>query len=309
MTLQQLEYFVAICETQNFVKASEKCFVTQPALSLALQKLEDELAVKLIDRQKHPVEITSIGKKLLDEVKKAIKNIKQIKDMVLEEQNIDSGKFTLGVIPTVATYIVPMLFAKQNSDYQNIELVLKERTTEQCVLEIMKGELDAALLAMPLNLDGFAEYPIYYEKFYAYVSNSRKYRHKFIELDKIDIRELWLLEEEHCLRGQITNLCQMKQNDEKSIKYESGSIETLLNIVDYNKGLTIIPEMNAMALPEERQEHLRFFKNNNAVREIGLIVSEQYVRKKLLNAVVEIVKKVVPKSMQNQQLKRYAIPL
>ncbi|GHV34199.1 transcriptional regulator [Bacteroidia bacterium] len=309
MTIQQIEYLIAIDETKNFVKASEKCFVTQPALSLAVQKLEDELGVKLIDRTKHPVELTSIGKKLVLQAKKVVLQFGQIKEIVAEEVNSCSGKFSLGVIPTVATYIVPMLFATQNTDYQNIELIIRERTTENCIAEIRNGELDAALLATPLYLNDIVEYPIYYEKFYAYVSHDKKFHQKHIDLNKVSLDDLWLLEEEHCLRGQIINLCRMKRESLSPIKYESGSIETLLNIVDNNKGLTIIPEMNAMSLSEERQDNLRFFKNTTAVREISLIVSEQYIRKKLLSSIIEMIKKTVPKSMQDPQLKRFSVPL
>jgi LysR family hydrogen peroxide-inducible transcriptional activator len=280
---------------------------------MMIQKLEEELNVKIFDRSKHPVEPTDIGKRVINQARISLTYFKQIKDVVENEQNTVKGVFKLGIIPTIAPYLVPVILEKQNSKYKDIELILKENTTNNLISEIQKGIMDGGLMAGPLNYPELMEYPLYYEKFYAYVSPlDEKYQKKKINLDEIDINEVWLLENEHCLRGQIERLCQMKREaagGNVSVKYESGSIDTLIHIVDYNHGITIIPEMHAMGLSEDKQENLREFENVTAVREVSLIISKEYVRKAMLQIILEIIKSSVPKSMQNPELKQYAVNL
>jgi LysR family hydrogen peroxide-inducible transcriptional activator len=313
MNIQQLEYIIAVDNFRHFAKAAEMCYVTQPTLSMMIQKMEEELNVKIFDRSKHPVEPTDIGKQIINQAHISLTHFKQIRDIVENEQNIVSGTFKLGIIPTIAPYLVPAILEKHNSKYKDIELILKENTTNNLISDIQKGVIDGGLMAGPLNRPELMEYPLYYEKFYAYVSPlDEKYREKKINLDKIDINDVWLLENEHCLRGQIERLCRMKQTaagENASVKYESGSIDTLVHIVDYNYGITIIPEMHAMGLSEDRQENLREFENITAVREVSLIVGKEYVRKAMLQVVLEIIKSSVPKSMQNPELKQYVVNL
>ncbi|MDR3338812.1 MAG: hydrogen peroxide-inducible genes activator [Candidatus Symbiothrix sp.] len=314
MNIQQLEYVIAVDNFRHFARAAEVCFVTQPTLSMMIQKLEEELDVKIFDRTKHPVEPTAIGKQIIEQAHISLKHFKQIKEIVENEQNIVKGSFKLGIIPTIASYLVPILLQKHHADNNEIELTLKETTTHNMINDILKGTLNGGILAGPLHYPGLSEYPLYYEKFYAYVSpQDESYREKEIDLDKIDITDVWLLENEHCLRGQIERLCQLKKKsttaDTSFVRYESGSIDTLINVVDYNPGITIIPEMHAMGLSEEKQENLRPFKNRSAVREVSLVVSNEYVRKTMLNKILDIIKDSVPKSMQNPELKAYVVDL
>ena len=313
MNIQQLEYVIAVDNFRHFAKASEVCCVTQPTLSMMIQKMEEELNVKIFDRSKHPVEPTAIGKQVIDQARISLMHVKRIKDIVENEQNIVEGVFKLGIIPTIAPYLVPAILEKQNSKCNNIELILKENTTNHLISDIQKGTTDGSLMAGPLNHPDLVEYPLYYEKFYAYVSPlDAKYQEKKINLDKIDINEVWLLENEHCLRGQIERLCRKKRKaagKNTSIKYESGSIDTLIHIVDYNHGITIIPEMHAMGLSEDKQENLREFENITAVREVSLVINKEYVRTAMLQVILEIIKSAVPKSMQNPELKQYAVDL
>jgi LysR family hydrogen peroxide-inducible transcriptional activator len=314
MNVQQLEYIIAVDNFRHFAKAAEVCHVTQPTLSMMIQKMEEELDVKLFDRSKHPIEPTSIGKQIIEQARISLRHFKQIKEIVENEQNVVSGSFKLGIIPTIASYLVPVLLNKHNTGYSEIDLTLKESTTNDLIGELINGTLDGGILAGPLNHSGMVEYPIYYEKFYAYVSPLNAYNEKEIDLNKVDINTVWLLENEHCLRGQIERLCKLKKSSESdsllhTIKYESGSIDTLINVVDYNPGITIIPEMHAMGLSEEKQENLREFKDLTAVREVSLVVSKDYVRKTMLNIILEIIKSSVPKSMQNSALKAYVVDI
>jgi LysR family hydrogen peroxide-inducible transcriptional activator len=314
MNVQQLEYVIAVDNFRHFAKAAETCFVTQPTLSMMIQKLEDELNVKIFDRTKHPVEPTSIGEQIIAQARVSLKYFKQIKEVVENEQHLAKGSFKLGIIPTIASYLVPVLLHNRNSAYGDIDLTLKDTTTANIIKEVLNGTLDGGVLAGPLNHPGLIEYPVYYEKFYAYVSPlDTIYTEKEIDLDNIDINSVWLLENEHCLRGQIERLCNLKRKSAAegahTIRYESGSIDTLIQVVDYNPGFTIIPEMHAMGLSEEKQENLRTFKNTTAVREVSLVVSKEYVRKTMLNIILEIVRSSVPKSMQNPQLKEFVVDL
>lgn len=313
MNIQQLEYILAVDHFRHFAKAAEVCNVTQPTLSMMIQKLEDELDVKIFDRTKHPTEPTAIGRKVIEQSRIALKHLGQIREVVANEQNVAKGRFRMGIIPTIASYLVPAMLEKQQQDYNEIELVLKEATTQQLIREILNGTLDGGILAGPLNHGELEEHPVYYEKFYAYVSPlDELYKEKTIDLERIDINDVWLLENEHCLRGQIERLCQMKKRlpeGKAAIRYESGSIETLIHVVDYNPGITIIPEMHAMGLSEEKQENLRSFKDMTAVREVSLVVSRDYVRRTLLNRILEIIRRSVPKSMQNPDLKAFVVDL
>ncbi|MDR1345974.1 MAG: hydrogen peroxide-inducible genes activator [Bacteroidales bacterium] len=312
MNKQQLEYIIALDNFRHFVKASEACLVTQPTLSMMIQKLEEELNVRIFDRSKHPIEPTPVGIQIIAQARTALKHFNQIKEIVENEQQVASGSFTLGIIPTIATFLVPSILQKQQKKYQNIELVLKEYTTANMIPAIVNGTLDGGILAGPLNHAELKEYPLYYEKLYAYVSpKDALYKKKAIDLDTIDIRNIWLLDNVHCLSGQIERLCQKQKNEPSfgNITYKSGNIETLIHIIDYNFGITIIPEMHAMSLTEEQQENLRPFKNRTAVREVVLACSHAYIRKTMLNAIMDMVKSSVPKSMKNPMLQEFVIGL
>lgn len=310
MNIQQLEYIIAVDNLRHFARAAETCCVTQPTLSMMIQKLEDELEVKIFDRSKHPIEPTSVGERIIEQARVLMRNFDLLKEIATNEQNTLNGSFRLGIIPTIASYLVPVLLQKHRDDCCGIELTLKEYTTNNLINEILTGKLDGGILAGPLNNPELTEIPLYYEKFYAYVSPSdESYAEKEIDLDAIDVNRIWLLENEHCLRKQIEYLCKMKERKSGSqgLKYESGSIETLIHVVDYNSGITIIPEMHAISLDEERQDNLRTLKNRLAVREVNLAISGNYVRKAMLNVILNIVRNSIPKSMQNPDLKEFSL--
>ena len=310
MTIQQLEYIIAVDNYRHFAKAAEACFVTQPTLSMMIQKLEDELGVKIFDRRSNPVEPTDVGKLVLEQARTSVCHFNQVKEVVNNEMNILTGDFKLGIIPTVATYIVPELLRTVGAAGTGINLIMQETPTPLIIEYILNGKLDGGLAATPLSNPMLMEIPIYYEKFYAYTSPLDSYAEdKEIDMASIDVCNLWLLENIHCLRGQALNLCQRRQEGIgcRTAKYESGSLDTLISIVDCNGGLTIIPEMAAMGLSEEKQSNLRNIKGNTSVREISLIVSKDFVRRNVANAIVDMIKKSVPKSMQDSGLKEYTV--
>ncbi|MDR0394536.1 MAG: hydrogen peroxide-inducible genes activator [Tannerella sp.] len=310
MTIQQLEYIIAVDNYRHFAKAAEACYVTQPTLSMMIQKLEDELEVKVFDRMVQPVAPTEIGAKIIKQAHTSIYHFNQIKELVNNERNVLAGDFKLGVIPTIASYLVPELLHFIQQSQTEINLLMQEIPTYVMVENILNGKIDGGLAATPLKHPRLVEIPIYYEKFYVYLSSGDALSdEEEIDLKDIDIRRVWLLNDIHCLRGQVEVLCKRKkENDrEQTAHYESGSLDTLINIVDYNGGLTIIPEMTAMGLPEEKQNNLRKIKGDISVREISLVVSRDFVRQKMANAIVDMIRKSVPKSMLDHELKKFVV--
>jgi len=310
MNIQQLEYIVAVDKLRHFVNAAEACNVTQPTLSMMIRRLEEELDVQIFDRSDVPVQTTEIGSLLIRQAEKALKEINKMKEIVEDKKQLLTGTFNLGIIPTIAPYLVPELLRNKDLKCKELALGLTENISGNIIAEILEGKLDGGLMATPLNNSDLLEYPIYYEKFYAYVSPLEKaYKEKEIDLDKVDIDHFWMFESIHYLRGQVERLCrkQKDKNDHRKVRYEAGNITTLINVVDMNAGMTIIPEMAAMSLSEEQQDNLKDFKNLTAVREVSLVVRKDYIRQNVLSKIMEIIADSVPNSMKNPELKQFAI--
>lgn len=310
MTIQQLEYIIAVDNHRHFAKAAEACFVTQPTLSMMIQKLEDELGVKVFDRLIQPVKPTEIGQHIIDQARISIRHFYHIKEIVDNEKGILSGDFKLGIIPTIAAYLVPELLHQVSESETNINVIMQEIPTPRIIESLLNGKLDGGLLVTPLNNPMLVEIPVYYERFYAYVSPQESFfEMEEVDLAEINIQNVWLLDNIHCMRGQVLNLCKRKKEagTQQTVHYESGSLDTLISIVDSNGGLTVIPEMMAMGLSEDRQGNLRRIKGVTAVREVSLVVHKNFVRQKMANSIMNIVKTVIPKSMQDPELKKYVV--
>lgn len=313
MNIQQLEYIIAVDNHRHFAKAAEASFVTQPTLSMMIQKLEDELGVKIFDRSQLPVQPTQIGTQIINQARVIISQVKQIKEIIQEEKGVVKGTFRLGIIPTIAPYLLPKLMKTHEENGFDIELVIEETTTAQIIDKILNGSLDGAILATPLKNDKIKEHPIYYERFYAYVSprETSLYAKKGLEEDDLNINKLWLLEEVHCFRSQILRICKTRKrkNSPTLFTYEAGSINTLINIVDNNSGLTIIPEMAIDELNEKQKENVRPLKGITPVREISLITRKEFLRDRVINIIIDEVKKSVPTELTNLDLKKFVVDI
>jgi len=310
MNIQQLEYIIAVDRYRHFVNAAEACFVTQPTLSMMIRKLEEELDVQIFDRSDVPVKTTKIGRSIIDQAKISLQQINRIKELVDDERKSLAGTFSLSIIPTIAPYLVPELLYQKARTCTELTLVLKENITSHIITNILNGTIDGGLMATPLKHPDLIEYPIYYEKFYAYVHPSDiLHKEKEIDIASLDIDNVWLLESVHCFRGQIERLCRKEEDfkEHQQVRYQARSINTLINVVDLNSGITVIPEMAAMSLSEERQGNLRAFKGKAVVREVSLVVSKEFIRRNMLNKIMEIVGDVVPKSMKDPELKQFVV--
>ena len=309
MTLQQLEYILALDKTRHFVKAAEMCGVTQPTLSAMVQKLEDELDSKIFDRAQHPIEPTEIGRKILKQAQVVLFHAGQLKAEVEAERGSLSGTLNLAMIPTVAPYLLPRFIGDFIKNQPTITLKISEMRTETILEKLRIAEIDMAILATPLDIPNVWEIPLYYERFVAYVSPSAPiYAQQEFSASNMPLDHLWVLEEGHCLRNQVFNFCQKETAPQTAI-YEAGSIDTLVKIVDFNNGYTIIPQLHVDLLSEEQKKNLRPIANPEALREISIIIRTDFVREGLLNAVAECVKRIIPQDMLDKRLKKFTIKL
>lgn len=308
MNIQQMEYIVALDTHRHFVKAAQSCGVSQPTLSTLINKLEEELDTVIFDRSCHPIRPTAIGEQIINQARVVLYNLSQLKELSLSEREQNSGSLKLGVIPTVAPYILPKLFQEMRMSHPQINLQVTEQQTHIIIEQLRKAELDMAILATPLYHEDILEIPLYYEKFLAYISpQDQLYQSSEIEASQMPTKHLWVLKEGHCMRNQIFNFCD--GTSDYNGFYEAGSITTLVNIVDANGGYTIIPELHRSLLHREQQDNIREFGESSPVREISLIIRQDYVRQRMVNSLVDAVKAIIPDSMIDARLKKFAVKL
>lgn len=285
MTLVQLTYVVAVDNFRHFAEAADYCHVTQPTLSMQLHKLEQELGVKLFDRSKQPVMPTESGKDVIAQARKILAEADALHNMVTEKQGMHSGELKVGIIPTLAPYLLPLFVQSFTQKYPKVKLSVQELTTEVIVSRLREGRLDVAILVTPLAEKGITEHVLFYEKLVAYVSkkNSLFKKHYLLSKD-IDPRKLWLLEEGHCFRSQIVNLCELQKMSREGnyFEYEAGSIETLRRMVELNDGITILPELATVDLRPGQLQLLREFKKPAPMREVSIVVHRDFVKKRLV---------------------------
>ncbi len=308
MTITQLEYVVAVATYKSFVSAAEKCFVTQPTLSMQIQKLEDELGIKLFDRNKHPIAITAMGEAIVEQARKILSECEKINELIQSQQSTVSGAFRLAVIPTIAPYIIPGLLEMYNEKYPDVTLKVNELETDQIIEALRNGEVDAGLLSTPLEEKDIKEYPLFTEPLVAYFSdNETALKKRMITPDDVALDRIWLLNEGHCLRNQILDLCSdqvEKLQSERPFRYESSNVETLRKMVDKNKGLTILPELATFEFNEDRMENIRYFEDPEPVREVSLVTINHFVKASLLQSLIDSIINLVPEKMRVQKNNR-----
>lgn len=306
MNLQQLEYIIAVDTHRHFIKAAEHCFVAQATLSMMIKKLEEELGVKIFDRSKVPVIPTDIGREIIEQARVTLKESKKIEEIVSYRKGTLTGHLRLGIIPTLAPYLLPLFLQQFLQQYPKVKLHISELNTETIIKQLEAQQLDAGILATPLNRPALTEAPLFYEQFVVYAAAGNKItRKKYILASDLDINQLWLLEEGHCLRSQALNLCELKKKESElhHLDYEAGSIETLRKMVKINQGITIIPELAIADLPAEETACIRFFKPPAPVREISMVTYRHFVKQRLIEALQKIILQQLPAGMQDPKHK------
>jgi len=303
MTLQQLEYIVAVDTFRHFAKAADACFVTQATLSMMIKKLEQELGAVFFDRSKQPVVPTEAGVTLIEQARSVLKEASVLKQLSKDFSSSIEGELRIGIIPTLAPYLLPLFLPRFLKKYPSVRLKIVEQTTVQLLQMLSSDSIHVAIMATPGSTKGFKQTPLFYEEFKVFVSTSEKsLDKKFVLAKDINIAKLWLLEEGHCLRSQTLNLCELQKQQAKAhnLDYDTGSIETLLKITEMNNGITIIPELAALHFSEKEKTKLRHFKPPVPVREISLVTYRHFVKQKLLELLqAEIVKSVAPHLAKN----------
>lgn len=344
LSLTALRYIVAVDTHRNFVRAAEACGVTQPTLSAGIRSIETALDVSIFDRGAHPVRPTALGEKIIAQARVTLHNASMLHELVAAEKGDEGGEASMGIIPTIAPYILPGLFQRMHSDHPGVHLRISEMRTKFIIEKLLSAEIDMAILATPLEQKGLLEIPLYYEKFAAYISPADElYALSEIPADSLASDRLWILEEGHCLRSQVFNFCHSHRRTHT--EYQAGSIDTLVRIVDTNGGYTVIPELHTAFLSEEQRRNLRpIVRRTDAasaastpsvagtslaapqsdipgqsivpdcptcipVREVSLVIREDYVRERLLNVIAGCIKHIVPEEMLDSRLKRFAIKL
>ncbi len=308
MTIQQLEYIIALSKTKHFVQAAEVCGVTQPTLSMMIQKLEEELDVKIFDRSKHPLTVTKIGEEILEQAIITLSQFNRIYEIVYSEKGKIDGDINLAIIPTVAPYVLPKFFKEVRGVYPELKCKISELQTTEIEKKLMMGELDMAILSTPLENTNILEIPLYYEKFVAYISpNDPLYQQKELQSSNLPVENLWVLEEGHCFRSQAFKFC--LKDAVRYNSYEAGSIETLIKIVDENGGYTIIPELHIDLLTENQKKNMRSIVSPEPVREISLVIHRNFIREGQLNAIANTIKKIIPNHMLDSRLKKFSIKI
>lgn len=306
MTITQLEYIVAVDTYRSFVLAAEKCFVTQPTLSMQVQKLEDTLGVKLFDRSKQPVTPTEIGIEIIEQARVMLAESEKIKEIITDRQKELSGELKVGIIPTVSPYILPKIIGGFVQKYPQVKLIVWEQTTEEIVQQLKLGTLDCGIMSTPLREAALTEIPVFYENFVAYVSrHSKLSKKKSISPEDIDMEEIWVLNEGHCMREQVLNICQRRRATKGFLhfEYNTGSVETLKRMVEQNNGATILPELALAELNDKQLDRVRYFKSPEPAREVSIVIQKNFLKRRMIEALKNEILEFVPKRMKSRKKK------
>lgn len=308
MTLQQLKYIVAIDKFRNFAKAADACEISQPTLSAMLAKLEEELDVRIFERNNKNVKPTIVGEKLLAQAKKALMEAGRIEEIAVEEKNSLTGKLTLSIGTTIAPYILPQFIKKYTEAYPGVELVIREMKTPNMLAAIQSSDVDAAIAIADNSQQGLFEIPLYTEKFFVYLSENCWRKLPVFKPENLEHEQMWIMKDAQCLRESAFSFCKARSKG-KHI-YEAGSVETLVRVVDINGGFTIIPELHIPFLADSQRQNIRSIDGDFlSQRRVSLYIREDYIRERMLNSITDVLLKILPLEMFEERIKRFGIKL
>jgi len=310
MTIVQFQYILAVAQYKNFSVAAEKCFVTQPTLSMQVQRLEEELDVLIFDRSKKPIRVTEVGEKILKQAESIVNESERIKSIIAQHKGFIGGRFRLGIIPTVASTLLPMFLNNFTKKYPKVELHVEEMTTRECVRELSEGSLDVAIVATPLGEKNLVERPLYDEPFVAYIPNDRyqlKEKQK-IKVSDLNPKDMLMLQDGHCFRDSVLNICQELNNHDRHkqsipVEIKSGSFETLIRLSNEGMGMTLLPYLHTLNLAESEQKNLRYFEEPSPAREISLLYHRNELKINIINALYDVIAGVVRGAITFDDLK------
>ena len=300
ITLTQLEYIVAIDEYRHFATAAEKCFVTQPTLSMQIKKLEDELGVIIFDRSRQPVVPTDLGAKLIEQARMTLSATQRIKEIIQEEQQEVEGTLKIGIIPTLAPYLLPVFIGPYIRKYPAVKVEVEELVSEEIIRRLKRDILDVGLFVTPYHDEKIVERPVFYEEMLVYAHpDCELLKKKEVGHEDIVTSDIWMLGNGHCFRNQVVNLGEMSASQHKNLpfEFESNSLETLMRIVDVEGGFTLIPELALQYMSPEKKKQVRSIANTKPLREVSVIYSRHFTKQRLITLLCDEIKSVVPAHM------------
>ncbi|TNJ45825.1 hydrogen peroxide-inducible genes activator [Tamlana fucoidanivorans] len=305
MTITQLYYVLAVAENQNFTKAAEKCFVTQPTLSMQIQKLEDQLDVQIFDRSKKPIELTEVGKKIVTQARNIVNESYRIQDIVDQQKGFIGGEFKLGIIPTIMPTLLPMFLKTFIKKHPKVKLKIEELTTEEIITRIKEGHLDAAIAATPLEDENIKERVLYFEPFVSYIPKGHKlHKNKTIDITELDINDMLLLEDGHCFKDSVLHLCKgLKNHTDDKFQLESGSIETLIKLSNEGLGMTLLPFLHTLDINDSEKENLHYFKEPSPAREVSIIYHKSELKMQIIEALQDVISGIIRGAIAFQNVK------
>lgn len=298
MTLQQLEYILAVDRFRHFAKAAEYCRVTQPTLSAMIQKLEEELDTRIFDRSQQPVCPTPVGIHIIEQAQKILVQANRMKSIIEEEKHSLTGTFKLGILPTIAPYLLPRFFPQLMKKHPGLDIRVAEMKTNDIKKALQTGEIDAGIVASLAGMEELRQTPLFYEQFFAYVSREDAlFANEVVRTSDLNGEQLWLLDEGHCFRDQLVRFCQMKSARASQLAYHLGSMETFMRMVESGKGVTFIPQLAVLQLGDTQKELVRPFAIPCPTRQIVMLTDKSFIRHTLLEALAKEIKSSVPKEM------------
>lgn len=300
ITLTQLEYIVAVDDCRHFATAAEKCFVTQPTLSMQIKKLEEDLGVIIFDRTRQPVVPTDIGNRIITQARIVLASASRIKEIIVEDKQEIEGSLKIGIIPTLAPYLLPIFIGDYIRKYPAVKIEVEEMVSEDIIRNLKQDAIDVGIFVTPYGDEKIVEQPVFYEEMLVYASPG----HPLLQKKEVDIADIatpdiWMLGDGHCFRNQVINLCEMRSFQHRNLPFdfESNSLETLIKIVDKEGGFTLIPQLAVLYMTPEQQKQVRRFREKNPLREVSVIYSRYYIKHKLIELLCEEIRSVVPKEM------------
>lgn len=304
MNIQQFKYILAVSELRHFELAAEKCFVTQSTLSTMISKFEDEVGLLIFDRKKKPVEITSEGQILIDQLKIILHSIDQLDELKKEIKGEVKGNLTVAVIPTIAPFLLPLFLQDFAAQFPDLRIEVRELTTNEILRQLKSRDLDIGILSTPINDPSILEFDLYEEPFILYDAGLKN--EAVVDVQTINLSDLWLMEEGHCFRTQVLKLCDVQNRLTKSqlnFEFKAGSIDSLMRFVRANKATTLLPYLSTCDFVAEERVFVKQFSSPIPTRKVGIVVHQYFVKHKVLqllrDQISESVARLLPDTTGN----------
>lgn len=304
ITITQLEYIVAVDTYRHFATAAEKCFITQPTLSMQIKKLEEYLDITIFDRSKQPIIPTDVGSRIIEQARIILGETKKVDEIIKDHKNTVEGSLKIGIIPTLAPFLLPMFIGDYIRKYPAIKVEVEEMVSEDIMRSLKKDKIDVGVFVTPAKDEKIRERPLFYEEMMIYAHKDHQLlKQPIVEVKDIATPEIWMLSDGHCFRNQVINLCEMHdlQHQELPFEFESNSLETLMKIVDREGGFTLIPELATQYLPDQKLKQVKKFTNIHPLREVSLVYSRHYSKNKLLDLLAEQIKNILPNNFLSSE--------